>query len=147
VVKSLRPDQTIRLVALDVSSVVSVLSVSRINEGSFMTDGEKTVVSVEDRKTIDYALPQTGRELPTWAHFVAIVFWVLVYLLVYGMAVGGPLLAVAGVYLVVHRSPHVQAFGEPVETVWQRVRMVAYPIVVSAVFVPLAIWLHKQKRR
>jgi hypothetical protein len=112
-----------------------------------MTDEEKGAVSVEDRKTFDYALPQTLRELPTWAHFVAIVFWVFVYLLVYGMAVGGPLLAVAGVYLVLHRSPHVHAFGEPIETVWQKVRVVGYPIFVSAVSVPLAIWLHKQKRR
>jgi hypothetical protein len=104
-------------------------------------------VGIEDRKPLDYALPQTSRPLPTSAHFVAIVFWVLVYLLVYGLAVAGPLLAVAGVYFMVQRSPHVQAFGEPVETIWQKVRVVAYPIVVSAVFVPLAIWLHKQKRR
>lgn len=92
---------------------------------------------------LNYAPP---KELPWWGHLAAAVFWIVVYTLVYSMAVAGPLFLVLSVFVLSHPEGE-KAFGEPIQTTWQKVRLVGWPAVLSAVFILLAIWLRRYGRR
>lgn len=98
------------------------------------------------RRPLDYAPPEE-RRLPTWAHGVAIVFWVLMFLLIYGSAISAPIMLAISIFCVTHSTDGIHAFGEPIITPWQKTRFVLWPALMTAIFIPLAIWLHKQRDR
>jgi len=95
----------------------------------------------EQRKpqVLHYARAQQ-RDQPLIVQFVLAAAWLLILFFTYGLAIGAPFVTNVALY-VLFTEQSVRAFGEPVETTWQKVRFVAYPAGLTVVFTPLAIWL------
>jgi len=91
---------------------------------------------------LDYAKPEP-RRLPPWLHGLLAIFWVLVALQIYGGAIMAPIILVISIYAAVHPSEHFTAFGEPVLTTWQKTRCIGFAVLLTAVFISLAIWFRR----
>ena len=101
----------------------------------------------EERKpaVLQYARLQ-ARDLPLFTQFILGAAWLIIIFFTYSLAIAAPFITIVALYPLV-TEPSLHAFGEPVETTWQKVRFVAYPAAITVVFTPLAIWLSLRIRR